>query len=293
MTKLLLLGASGMFGTDGLPVFRDAGVDVLGEDLPEVDITSRESLAACLDRHRPEVVLNASAYTQVDRAESEPEAAFRVNAEGAGYVAEACRDRNTLLVHISTDYVFPGERPEGYSPCDLPGPAPSIYGASKLSGEAAVRAALPPERILLCRTQWLYGSKGPNFVETILRLASQREEIRVVDDQWGVPTRSADLAFQILSLLNARMTGVFHTVGGGGPITWHTFASAIIEMAGFPCRVTKCTSAEYPRPARRPTHAWLRNVGVPREAVRPWRSSLETHLAALGMCAGDRPGESA
>lgn len=280
MKRLLLLGANGMFGTDALPIFRDAGFDAEGADLPEVDITSPDSLAARMDPFRPEVVVNAAGYTRVDDAESHPNEANGANADGAKLVAEACGKAGALLVHISTDYVFPGEEESGYAPSDDPGPALGVYGASKLEGERAVRRTLTDAGCLVCRTQWLYGTRGPNFVETIYRLASQREEIRVVDDQWGVPTRAGDLARQILALLEGGGRGVFHTVGGGGPVTWHAFASAIVEMAGLPCRVTPCATDAFPRPARRPKFAWLRNEGVPEASVRPWREALREHLAA-------------
>jgi dTDP-4-dehydrorhamnose reductase len=267
-----------MFGTDALPLFRDAGFDAVEADLPEADITSEFSLADWMDRVRPDVVVNAAAYTQVDQAESEPAETFRINAAGAGTVAAAAGRAGALLVHLSTDYVFPGECEAGYLPGDEPGPSASVYGASKLEGERAVREALPDAGFLLCRTQWLYGTRGPNFVETILGLASSRAEIRVVDDQWGVPTRSVDLARQIIALLAMDARGIYHTVGGGGPITWHTFASAIVELAGLPCRVERCTTEEYPRPARRPRFAWLRSEGVPPHAVRPWRDALGEFL---------------
>lgn len=268
-----------MFGADALQLFCEAGFDAVGADLPEADITSERSLAGWMDRIRPAVVVNAAAYTQVDQAESEPGEAFRINAAGAGMVAAAAGSAGALLVHLSTDYVFPGECEAGYLPGDEPGPSASVYGASKLEGERAVRDALPAENLLLCRTQWLYGTRAPNFVETILSLASSRSEIRVVDDQWGVPTRAVELAGQIAALIKAESRGIYHTVGGGGPITWHTFASAIVEMSGLPCRVERCTTQEYPRPARRPRFAWLRSEGVPTQAVRPWRESLREHLS--------------
>jgi dTDP-4-dehydrorhamnose reductase len=277
-----------MFGTDALPLFGEAGFEVVGEDLPGVDITLADSLAACMGRHQPHVVVNAAGYTRVDAAESDAAEAYRVNAGGAALVAEACREQGALLVHLSTDYVFPGVKMEGYAPSDTPGPASSVYGASKLAGEVAVRTALPPEGFLLCRTQWLYGTRGPNFVQTILGLAASREEIRVVKDQWGVPTRAAGLAQQIVAILKAGARGTFHTVGAGGPVTWHTFASAIVEMAGLRCEVTPCATDEFPRPARRPQFAWLRNEGVAEDAVQPWRAALKEHLAEMGSLALDR-----
>ena len=270
-----------MFGTDALPLFRAAGFQAAGADLPEVDITSRESLGACMRLHLPDVVVNAAGYTQVDAAEANASEAFRVNAEGTGNVAEACREAGALLIHLSTEYVFPGERSEGYLPADDPGPALNAYGASKLEGEKALMRVLSERNYLLCRTQWLFGRRGRCFASLILDLARSRPEIRVVDDQWGVPTGTADLARQIMVLLNRGSRGIVHTVGGGGPITWRTFAAAIVEFAGLPCRIVPCTSEEFPRPAMRPRFAWLRNAGVPESAIRPWRDALAEHLAAV------------
>jgi dTDP-4-dehydrorhamnose reductase len=267
-----------MFGRDAAPVFERAGYDVVGADLPEVDIVSRGSLGAFLDAHPASVVVNAAAYTDVDGAQDHGEEAFRINAHGAGIVAEACRDRGTTLVHVSTDYVFPGEKPEGYSTDDPPGPPINAYGASKLAGETAIRSILPEDRVLLCRTQWLYGRHGKNFVDTIRTLAANRSCIEVVDDQWGVPTHTADLARQMTELLAGGFRGAAHTVGGGGPITWYAFAREIVTLCHLPCEVTKCSSEAFPRPAPRPRHAWLRSnsPGISRH----WKDSLAEYLTA-------------
>ncbi|MGC8762370.1 MAG: dTDP-4-dehydrorhamnose reductase, partial [Acidobacteriota bacterium] len=275
--RLLLLGARGMFGRDAVPWFQQAGYTVAGGDLPEVDITSPPSVARFLDAHPCEVVLNAAAFTDVDGAESRREEAFRVNAEGARVAAEACAARGLLLVHLSTDYVFPGDRPEGYLPGDRPGPAANAYGESKLAGEEAIRAVLPPGRFLICRTQWLYGRHGRNFVETILALARQRESLSVVDDQWGVPTWTLSLAPQISGLLRRGVRGYAHAVGGGGPVTWHRFAQEIVRLAGLSCTVKPCRTEEVPRPAPRPRHAWLRpDPSLP--PPQPWNLDLARYL---------------
>ncbi len=265
-----------MFGKDAAPVFEAAGYEVAGADLPEVDITSAGSVAALLDAHPGSVVVNAAAYTDVDGAESSREVAFRVNGLGAKVVAEACRQRDALLLHISTDYVFPGEAPRGYLPGDAPGPAINAYGESKLAGELALRDALPEGRFLICRTQWLYGGHGKNFVDTIRTLAATRSELKVVDDQWGVPTHAAELARQMAGLLARGARGVAHTVGGGGPITWYTFAREIVALSGLSCGVTPCASEAFPRPARRPHHAWLRSEAP--AAARHWKESLAQYI---------------
>ncbi len=267
-----------MFGKEALPVFSAARFVVHPADLPDVDITDQASLGRFLDAHPADLVLNAAAYTDVDGSETHRDLALRVNGLGARNVAKACRARSMRMVHISTDYVFPGTDPEGYGPSDPAGPAVNAYGESKLEGERAVAAALPADRFLICRTQWLYGRHGKNFVDTIAGLARSKPEIQVVDDQWGVPTRAADLAEQIAALLAAGVWGYAHTVGGGGPVTWFTEAGEIVRTLGLSCRVTPCASDAFPRPARRPLNAWLRNENVPRHAVRPWRESLRAYL---------------
>ncbi len=276
--KLILLGAKGMFGSDAAPVFREAGYEVLGADLPEVDITRPPSLADFLDAHPCDLVLNAAAYTDVDGAEDHSEQAFVVNALGAGVVAEACLGRGLVLVHISTDYVFPGEREAGYGPSEPPGPPVNAYGASKLAGEEAIRAALPRDSFLICRTQWLYGRHGKNFVDTIRGLAASRASLSVVNDQWGVPTHTRELARQIAALVAAGARGVAHTVGGGGPITWFTFAREIVTLAGLHCEVLPCSSEAFPRPAKRPRYAWLKNDNVPGVVIGSWREALHEYV---------------
>jgi len=276
MTRIALLGSNGMFGKDAAPFFTRAGLEVTGGDLPDVDITSATSVAAFLDAHPCDAVLNAAAYTNVDGAESQGEEAMRINGLGARVVAEACAARGLFLVHISTDYVFPGEKPEGYLPGDATGPAINRYGESKLAGERAVLEVMPRGRYLVCRTQWLYGKHGTNFVDTIRGLALTRASLRVVDDQWGVPTHTLELGRQMSACLKAGTTGVVHTVGGGGPVSWFTVASEVVRLSGMPCEVTPCTSEEFPRPARRPAHAWLRTDGS--WPVADWKTSLADYL---------------
>jgi len=281
MKKLSLLGSAGMFGRDAEPVLISNGFSVTGGDLPEVDICDEGSLGRFLDETEPDAVVNAAAYTNVDGAESHREEAFRINAEGAGKVAEVCRDRNIFLVHISTDYVFPGTKKEGYLPSDPPAPAVNAYGESKLEGERAIIRTMRPGSYLICRTQWLYGGHGKNFVDTIVDLASSRDTLRVVDDQWGVPTHTASLAFQIGRLLTDGASGVAHTVGGGGPVTWFTFAREIVRLSGASAEVLPCTTEEFPRAARRPVYGWLRNDSVPAAGVTDWKEDLAGYLSSL------------
>lgn len=287
--KLLLLGHRGQFGLDAGPAFEREGFEWVGADLPELDITERSCLASLMDAEPCDAVINAAAYTNVDGAECQREEAFRVNALGARNVAEVCRERKLALVYISTDYVFPGVKPEGYRPDERPGPPVNAYGESKLAGERAVAETLKPVQYLICRTQWLYGTTGRNFVDTILKTARVRGRLKVVNDQWGVPTHTRDLAEQIAALLRLKARGFAHTVGGGGPITWFEFAREILEASDVSCELAPCTSEEFPRPAKRPAHAWLVNTNVPREAVHHWTGRLREHLAEMTTHEGGRP----
>jgi len=279
MKKLCLLGSAGMFGRDADPVFSSNGFNVTGGDLPEVDICDERSLGRFLDENKPDAVVNAAAYTNVDGAESHREEAFRINAEGAGKVAKACAERGVFLVHISTDYVFPGTKKEGYLPSDPPAPAVNAYGESKLEGERAIIGTTKPGSYLICRTQWLYGRHGKNFVDTISSLAAGRDELRVVDDQWGVPTHTESLARQIGRLLADGASGIAHTVGGGGPITWFAFAREVVRLSKARAEVLPCSTAAFPRPARRPVYGWLKNDSVPAAAVTDWKDDLTGYLS--------------
>lgn len=274
--RLILLGANGMFGRDASGFFRRRGHQVIPADLPEVDITDAPSLQAWIGNHPADLVVNAAAYTDVDGAETHREEAFRVNAEGAGNAARACLELKLPLVHISTDYVFPGDNSGGYRPEDAPGPAVNVYGKSKLAGERLVESVLPEELRLVCRTQWLYGRHGKNFVDTIAALARERDSLRIVNDQWGVPTHTLELARQMTGLLESGARGTAHTVGGAGPVTWYRVGCEIVKTLGSPCRVEPCASQDFVRPAPRPRHAWL---AAPEGVGESWTVTLTAYLA--------------
>jgi len=267
-----------MFGMDAVRVFSSRGYDVVPADLPELDITDGDSLRRCFEDVSPEIVVNAAAFTDVDGAESRKEEALRINGEGVAALAELCLEKGVFIVQISTDYVFPGRKKEGYLPSDETGPALGAYGESKLAGERALRSALAADHYLICRTQWLYGRNGKNFVDTIARLAREKDRIEVVDDQWGVPTWTDDLALQMCWLLENGKRGAAHAVGGGGPITWFQFAKEIVRLVGAGCEVVPIGSDRLKRPARRPELGWLRNDIVPNEVIRDWKESLSLYL---------------
>jgi dTDP-4-dehydrorhamnose reductase len=228
----------------------------------QADIGDRAAVGAALDAHRPSLVVNAAAYTNVDRSESETSAAFAANAQGPAVLASACADAQLPLLHVSTDYVFDGIRTRPYRESDPINPI-NAYGRGKAAGEAAVRQAQP--RHVILRTSWLYGAFGHNFLKTIVRLAQEREELRVVADQRGSPTSTRDLADAILRIaprlgMGEEVWGTYHFTGSG-VTTWHGFASAIVAaqapLTGRKGRVVPITTAEFPTPARRPANSEL------------------------------------
>ena len=241
-----------------------SGIDLIALGRPRLDLLDRASIADTIDDVRPDLVVNAAAYTAVDKAESDADAAFAVNRDGAGALAAAAAARGVPIVHLSTEYVFDGSKRGAYVETDVPNPL-GVYARSKLEGEAAVAAANP--RHLILRTSWLYAPYGQNFLRTILRLARERPQLRVVADQQGAPTYAPHLAEAILAiaagldaLRPAQPWGIYHAVGGG-ETTWAGFASAIVAAGarlGVPqIPVIPITTPEYPLPAKRPANSRL------------------------------------
>jgi dTDP-4-dehydrorhamnose reductase len=263
----------------------------------QADITNRAAIADAIGRHSPQLVVNAAAYTKVDLAETEAEAARQGNELGPAVVGEACAAAGVPLVHISTDYVFDGRKLDAYVEGDPIAPI-GAYGRSKAAGERAVRAATAQH--LIMRTSWVYGEFGHNFLKTMLRLATTREELRVVDDQRGCPTSTRDLADAILRIaprLIARddVWGTYH-FAGSGVTTWCGFASRIVAaqapITGAKPRVTAITSAEFPTPAGRPANSELdcrlfaRTFGF---GGRPWTEETDAITALLASEMGKTP----
>lgn len=282
--RYAVLGAAGQLGRDLCPRLPGEVIPLSRGASPAVDLSRPESLRTIFDDVRPDVVLNCAAYNFVDRAESEPQEAFAVNAWGVRELARLCRERDCLLVHFSTDYVFGLDeaRRQPWTESDAPGPV-SIYGLSKLAGEYLVRALCP--RHLVIRTCGLYGvwgsgGKGGNFVETMLRLAGQDKPLRVVNDQTCTPSYTVDVAETTVALLKAGQPGLYH-VTNSGCCTWYELARTIFELSGLHVNLTPIPSSEYPTPARRPTysvldHAALGALGIP--SPRPWREALAAYL---------------
>ncbi|MEU1850088.1 dTDP-4-dehydrorhamnose reductase [Streptomyces sp. NPDC019990] len=276
----LVTGAGGMLGQDVLAALAAAGEPSVALDRTALDLTDADAVERALERHRPAVVVNCAAWTAVDDAETREDEALRINGDGPARLAAACARTGAVLLHVSTDYVFAGDATAPYAEDALTAPR-SAYGRTKLAGEQAVLRTLP-ERGYVVRTAWLYGTGGPNFVRTMIRLAGERETLDVVDDQRGQPTWSADLAGLLLDLGRAALAGTapagaYHGTSSG-ETTWHGFTREIFRLLGTdPDRVRPTTSAAFTRPAPRPAysvlgHERLRVAGI--GPLRDWREAL-------------------
>ncbi len=261
--KLLVAGRNGQVARSLAERAAARGLDLVALGRPDLDLTEPAGIAPALQRDRPDIVVNAAAYTAVDTAESDSEAAFAINADGAGALAAQCAELDIPIIHISTDYVFDGGKQAAYVETDPVDPL-GVYGQSKLAGERAVIAANP--RHIVLRTAWVYSPFGHNFVRTMLRLAETRDELGVVADQTGNPTYAPQLAAAIFDIAAAlrrdreRRWGIYHAAGTGDA-TWYDFASEIFarsaEHGGRRPRLRAITTADYPTPAPRPANSRL------------------------------------
>jgi dTDP-4-dehydrorhamnose reductase len=275
--RLLVTGAAGMLGRDVVSAAAAAGHELTALGRGELDITDRGAVEDAVLEARPDALINCAAWTDVDGAEAQAEAAFTVNGPGAGNVARAAAAAGAWIVHVSTDYVFSGEQRAPYLESDPPDPR-SQYGRGKLEGERAVAEAAPGGHTIV-RSSWLFGAGGTCFPATILRLASQRDELTVVDDQVGCPTFTGHLAGALLELARDPVPGVVH-VAGGGQCSWFDFAREIVSLAGLGCRVAPGTTAELGRPAPRPAYSVLGSERSQTPRLPEWREGLQAFLAA-------------
>jgi dTDP-4-dehydrorhamnose reductase len=274
----MVTGATGMLGTDLSSQISAAGEHVIPLSRADLDITDAAAITAAVDDAKPDVVVNCAAWTDVDGAESEEAEATAVNGAGAGNVARAAAAAGAWTVHVSSDYVFDGSRSSPYVESDVTGPH-SAYGRSKLAGEIAVAQAAPGAHTIV-RSSWLFGTGGKCFPKTILRLAAERDELTVVDDQVGCPTFTGHLATALVELASEPVLGIVH-VAGGGDCSWFAFASEIVASAGVECRVLPGTTEELARPAPRPAYSVLRSERAPLVPELPeWRAGLAAFMAA-------------
>ena len=251
---ILIIGNAGMLGRELVAECARRGADARSLDGPsELDITDADAVSVMLRRQEPAVVINATGYTDVDGAETNPGEADRINATGPGNLARVCRDLDCTLVHFSTDYVFDGRAGRPYLAQDQPNPI-NAYGRSKLAGERAIVES--GCRHLLIRTSWLFAAHGRNFVRTILAAAGRKPTLNVVNDQHGRPTYCPDLARMTLDLVDRDVHGTYHAANDGH-CTWFDMATAIVNVAGSPCEVHPCPTSAYPLPAPRPAFSVL------------------------------------
>lgn len=281
--KVLVLGSKGQVGRALFACSPD-GFDLVGLDREEIDIAEAGELDAAFAAHRPDLLINVAAYTAVDKAESEPELARRINADAPGLVAASASRTGAAFVHISTDFVFDGTASAPYAPDAITSPL-SVYGATKADGEAAVRAAMPDA--LIIRTAWVYAAGAGNFVETMLRLMTGGGPVRVIADQIGTPTHAATLARTVWGLVALKATGTYHATDAG-IASWYDFAVAIHDEALAAGILDKAVDVlpirteDYPTPARRPPYGvldksatWALLGATPRH----WRHELSIMLA--------------
>lgn len=263
--KTLILGADGMLGSDLCRVFSDAIHFTHGD----LDITNKEDVIRIIKEIAPDVVINAAAYTNVDECEDERELAFEVNGKAPGYIAEACSCIGAKLVHFSTDYVFDGSKKE-YAESDATNPI-NAYGESKLLGEQEIARHMDDYRIM--RISWLFGHHGKNFIDTMLKLSGEMDAVKVVNDQFGKPTYTADLARKVRKIIDLE-PGIYH-VTNEGVCSWYEFASAVID------NVVPCSSDEFPTRAKRPNYSILTNTKT--APMRHWKEAVLEYLRYRGV----------
>ncbi len=272
--KILVTGSAGMLAHDLIAALNAVHHEVVGIDVAEADITDFDSVVRVFERELPALVINCAAWTDVDGAETREDDAFAINADGAGNVAAAAAHIGARIIHISTDYVFNGQKKEPYVESDTTGPI-GAYGRTKLAGEEQV--ALNNPRHLIVRTSWLYGLHGKNFVETMLSLAEKQSEIVVVADQFGCPTYSVQLAEAIVELADYERTGIMH-ICGGGTTTWYDFAREIFRQSQVEVTVLSGVTAMMDRPAPRPTNSAMVSEREETPKLPRWDHGLHAYL---------------
>lgn len=274
-TKILILGANGMLGQDLAKTLADFSLTLW--DKEEIDIADQNQVEAKIGELKPQIIINCAAYTTVDDCETHKDLALQVNNQAVGYLILCAKKISATLVHISTDYVFNGQNKNGYAEDSQEFGPVNFYGESKLLGEKTLKNI--GSNYYLIRTSWLYGKNGKNFVETMLKLGQEGKELKVVNDQFGKPTYTVDLAKQILYILDKNLPfGIYHATNETKEegISWFDFSQKIFELANMDIKVIPCATSEFPRPAKRPVHSALINTKLP--ALRSWDEALKDYL---------------
>lgn len=282
--KVFLTGVSGQLGHDTVAELERRGIAYCGVSSAQLDITDREAVFTALRQYRPDAVIHCAAFTNVDQAEDNEEYCTAVNAYGTRTLAEACRELDAKLLYVSTDYVFSGEKNGPYEVDDPAGPL-NVYGRTKFLGEQYVQELL--SRYYIVRTSWLIGTRGKNFVKTILRLSEDHDTLRVVHDQFGSPTFTADLAPLLVDMITSDHFGVYHATNEGG-CTWADLAEEICRIKERNTRIMPVTSAEYGAKAVRPGNSLLSKHSLDAAGFRrlpDWKTSLKHYLTTLNESA--------
>ena len=272
--KILVTGAKGMLGQDLCPTLQDEGYDVIETDILNLDITNYKQVKSVFEEESPDIIIHCAAYTNVDKAQEDTEGARLINAEGTKNIAQAAASIDATVVYISTDYVFDGRKNTPYEPQDTPNPQ-NVYGETKLEGEKMVQKYCT--KFYIARTSWLYGIHGKNFVETMISLSETNSELKVVDDQTGCPTWTIELSDGIVKLLKGAPYGIYH-ICGSGKTSWYGFAKEIFNLSGIDVNLIPCTTAEFPRKAKRPEYSVMNNNKI----CRNWKEALEDYINLRG-----------
>ena len=278
--KVIVTGATGQLGYDVCRVLTERGIENIGLGSKDCDITSQAQVQALFERERPDALIHCAAYTKVDNAEEDAERCWSVNVDGTRNLAAACRAYGVKMLYISTDYVFPGDGEEYYRPEDACDPKGN-YGRTKLAGELAVQAML--ERYFIVRISWVFGINGGNFVKTMLRLAEGHDSLRVVDDQIGSPTYTADLAPLLCDMIETEKYGVYHATNEG-ICSWADFAETIFAAAGKTVEVQRVTTEEYGAKAPRPKNSRMSKDKLTEQGfsrLPAWQDALERYIKEL------------
>ena len=269
--KALVMGASGQLGRELTEILPEKGYEVVALSRSELDVVDAAAVERAMEAHSPKLVINAAAYTNVDGCETETETAYAINAFGPRNLAQACERRGCELVHVSTNYVFDGRSERSYEPFDLPNPI-SAYGRTKLAGEEYVKHL--SSRWYVVRSAGVYG-EGHNFVRTMLRVAKEREVLKVKDDEFVSPTYARDLAEGIAEVIETRLYGLYHLTNSGS-CSWYEFTEEILSLSGTEIEIVPIPTSEYPLPAARPPNGVLSTIGSP--PLRHWREALADYL---------------
>ncbi len=270
--KILILGAKGMLGTDLVEAFSKH--EIIGWDKTELDLTDFELVKKQVTKLKPEIIINAAAYTAVDEAEEKRDLAMLINGEVVGNLAKIAKSLDIPIVHYSTDYVFDGEEKEGYKEDEVKIAPLSVYGESKVLGEKLLQGNT--DKFYLIRISWLYGKNGKNFVETMLKLGKEKDELSVINDQVGSPTFAKDVARVTKEIIETKKPfGIYH-VANSGKASWYDFAKKIFEIAKIDIKVRPIPTEDYPLPAKRPKNSILINTKL--KELRGWEEALLEYL---------------